>query len=81
MAPHLLCRGMDGALCLAPSSLETLDPACLTRAFPSGASAELPLEGWVRWPGSGVKVIQSCLTLCDPADYLVHEILQARILE
>ena len=28
-----------------------------------------------------VKVIQSCLTLCDPMDYTVHGILQARILE
>ena len=28
-----------------------------------------------------VKVAQSCLTLCDPMAYIVHEILQARILE
>ena len=28
-----------------------------------------------------VKVVQSCLTLCDPMDYAVHGILQARILE
>ena len=28
-----------------------------------------------------VKVAQSCLTLCNPIDYIVHEILQARILE
>ena len=28
-----------------------------------------------------VKVAQSCLTLCDPMDYTVHGILQARILE
>ena len=28
-----------------------------------------------------VKVTQSCLTLCDPVDYAVHGILQARILE
>ena len=28
-----------------------------------------------------VKVTQSCLTLCDPMDYMVHGILQARILE
>ena len=25
-----------------------------------------------------VKVIQLCLTLCDPMDYIVHEILQAK---
>ena len=30
---------------------------------------------------SEVKVSQSCLTLCDPMDYAVHGILQARILE
>ena len=29
---------------------------------------------------SEVKVTQSCLTLCDPMDYTVHGILQARIL-
>ena len=28
-----------------------------------------------------VKVAQSCLTLCDPMDYTVHGILQARILK
>ena len=28
-----------------------------------------------------VKVAQSCLALCDPMDYTVHGILQARILE
>ena len=28
-----------------------------------------------------VKVTQSCLTLCDPMDYTVHGIHQARILE
>ena len=28
-----------------------------------------------------VEVAQSCLTLCNPMDYIVCEILQARILE
>ena len=28
-----------------------------------------------------VKVAQLCLTFCDPVDYTVHVILQARILE
>ena len=32
-------------------------------------------------PRSEVKVAQSCPTLCDPMDYTVHGILQARILE
>ena len=27
------------------------------------------------------KVVQLCLTLCDPMHYIVHGILQARILE
>ena len=30
---------------------------------------------------SEVKVTQSCLTLCNPMDYIVHGILQARILD
>ena len=30
---------------------------------------------------SEVKVVQSCLTLCDPMEYTAHGILQARILE
>ena len=30
---------------------------------------------------SEVKVAQSCLTLCDPVDCIVHGILQAKILE
>ena len=28
-----------------------------------------------------MKVAQSCLSLCDPMNYIVHGILQARILE
>ena len=28
-----------------------------------------------------VKVIQSCVTLCDPMEYTAHGILQARILQ
>ena len=30
---------------------------------------------------SEVKVTHSCLTLCDPMDYIVHGILPVRILE
>ena len=39
---------------------------------------------WVYWVDikeMKVKVSQSCPTLCDPMDYTVHGILQARILE
>ena len=35
------------------------------------------VANWEEW----VKVTQLCLTLCDPVDYTVHWILQARILE
>ena len=33
------------------------------------------------WKKVKVEVVQSCLILCDPMDYTVHGILQARILE
>ena len=33
------------------------------------------------WMKSEVKVVQLCLTLCNPMDYTVHRILQARILK
>ena len=32
-------------------------------------------------PSLSVKVAQSCLTLCEPTDYTVHGILQARLVE
>ena len=35
----------------------------------------------VDYPCVYVKAPQSCPTLCDPMDYTVHEILQARILK
>ena len=36
---------------------------------------------WIRVEKQGVKVAQSCPTLCNPMDYPVHGILQARRLE
>ena len=39
-------------------------------------SLPLKLANWVK-----VKVVQSYPTLCNPMDYTVHGILQARILE
>ena len=33
-----------------------------------------------KFDGSEVKVAQSCPTLCDPMDYVVHGILQAYII-
>ena len=41
----------------------------------------LKLEGVSKLESEKVKVTQLCLILCDPMDYIVHEILQARILE
>ena len=41
-----------------------------------------PLTEVIPAPGKvKVKVAQSCLTLCNPMDYRVHGILQAKILE
>ena len=46
---------------------------------------EKAADGWLSQRGLShrgtVKVAQSCLTLCNPMDYTVHGILQARILE
>ena len=39
------------------------------------------LEGRGKSESMKVKVAQSCLTLCNPMDYTVHGIFQARILE
>ena len=52
--------------------------ACLVRVMWFKAEVGANLY-WVKW--SEVKVAQSCLTLCNPIDYRVHGILQARILE
>ena len=42
------------------------------------------MPGWINYKLESrlkVKVAQSCPTLCDPMDYTVHGILQARIME
>ena len=39
------------------------------------------LAPWKKVKWSEVKVVQSCPTLCDPMDCIVHGIVQARILE
>ena len=39
------------------------------------------LSEFVLSTGVKVKVAQSCPTLCNPMDYTVHGILQARVLE
>ena len=46
------------------------------------AKSRTRLSNFHSLPGeSEVKVTQLCLTLCDPMDYRVHGILQARILQ
>ena len=40
-----------------------------------------PITKDLPFPWSEVEVAQSCPTLCDPMDYTVHGIFQARILE
>ena len=40
-----------------------------------------PMLGTYIFMKFDVKISQSCLALCDPMDYTVHGILQARILE
>ena len=53
-------------------------PGCTKFLPPSWSSHRLiTLRGMTEW----VKVAQSCPTLCNPMDYAVHGILQARILE
>ena len=39
-----------------------------------------PWGYYAKWTKSDVKVTQLCPTLCDPTDYIVHGVLQARIL-
>ena len=39
-----------------------------------------PWGYYAKWTKSDVKVTQLCLTLCDPTDYIVHGVLQARTL-
>ena len=46
-----------------------------------GAQASLSLASCPGDPTLEVKVAQSCPTLCDTMDCIVHGILQARILE
>ena len=60
---------------LFSSSLPQLILCLLNLSKTEGGISTLPLLLEVK-----VKVAQSCPTLCDPMDYIVHEILQARIL-
>ena len=64
------------------------------RALDPAPAASVTHRGWFPYSswGNGIEnkpavkqncclVAQSCLTLCDPMDYIVYGILQARILE
>ena len=58
----------------------TNDPAIpLLEIYPKKENHHL--EEIFAHPPVKVKVTQSCLTICDPMDYTVHGIFQARILE
>ena len=57
-----------------------LSPTPQPLSAPSHSQTHRPLPSYVTLKVK-VKVAQSCLTLCDPMDYTVHGILQARILE
>ena len=67
-----------------PSSRGSSQPRVRTQVSPALQADSLPAEPQGK-PIEGmklkVKVAQSCPTLCDPMDYTVHGILQARILE
>ena len=67
----LLYSGLEAAAPAAPAlaGMDSLPPSHL----------KIILWGSKKW--DQVKVAQSCLALCDPVDYTVHGILQARILE
>ena len=75
---HTRFSGMK-AKCCPPSKTPTHS---IPRGKEEGVTgtdvSDRPLQ-YMKW--SEVKVTQLCLTLCDPMDYIVHEILQARILE
>ena len=67
--------GSDHDLLIAKSRLKLKKVGKTTRSFRYELN-QIPYDYTVK-----VKVTQSCLTLCDPMDYTVHGILQARILE
>ena len=79
---HLLPLGLSFSNVLSmPSLISTagspLSPSLLPESMPRGAG----LNGNFQPVWSEVKGGQLCPTLCDPMDYTVHGILQARILE
>ena len=68
----------SGLPCLPPGDLP--DPGIEPQS-PTLQADSLPLKPHDEHYEAKVKVAQLCLTLCDPMEYTVHGILQARILE
>ena len=67
-------------LCLLPGKPESLSEKDWCNLETTGKGSILLVECKFL-NESEVKVVRSCPTLCDPMDYTVHGILQARILE
>ena len=67
-------------LCLLPGKPESLSEKDWCNLETTGKGSILIVECKFL-NESEVKVVRSCPTLCDPMDYTVHGILQARILE
>ena len=64
-----------------PRSLQSSSPSRAIVGFPPWPVSDSPAPKAFSWSEVKVKVAQSCPALCDPTDYTVHGILQARILE
>ena len=86
--PDMHRRGSIQTL-LQPSALVSLSPSSLGLSFlPSGCTVDpqpnqppCPETQQTAQDSTEVKVAQLCPTLCNPMDYTVHGVLQARILE
>ena len=66
----------QGLCCLSAETAEIHSPGSSVGKTLPFQYRECRFDPWCE-----VKVAQSCPTLCDPMDYIVHGILQARILE
>ena len=74
---HISCTAGGSSPSKAPGK-----PSCHLRPqqSPRGGEMEMALQPWLFYRCK-VKVTQSCPTICDPMDYTVNGILQARVLE
>ena len=55
---------------------------CMSKYLYKSINIDLPIHIYVCvYIYMKVKVAQSCLTFCDPMDYTVHGVLQARIVD